>query len=226
MGNRRLGAKRINALMGSNLAEDNSNATATAMKNAVVSNTITRRGSEIVTEICVDLGTPLAVIASTQNQPAEGGADYQQIIGVSSSLPTHQPSYLTRLTPAVNGYIIAAEMICTELPVDGELDIDLWTSDIATGSYSGSALGMTNGAALIAPGGDWSLGSVDNYGADIEDAKLDSGLDSQYVYLVNGAASAASAAAVAGGAGNLGAEYTSGKFVVRFTGVRDFDDKA
>ena len=223
MGNRRMGARRMNALQSNKLAQDNGNETAAAMKDAVVSNTVTQRGTEVVTEICVDLGTSKASVASSQNQADEGDVNYQQIIGISGSGPgSHGASYLTRLTPAVNGYITAAEMICTELPVGGELDIDLWTSDIATGSYSGSALGMTNGASLIAPTQDWSLGAID-HSTVVHGTILDDGLDDKYVYLVNGATSANSTANASNT--NHAAVYTSGKFAIRFYGVKDFDDK-
>jgi len=223
MGNRRMGARRINALLGNKLAEDNSNETAAAMKDAVVTNVITRRGTEIITEICVDLGTSKASVASAQNQAAEGATDYEQIIGISGSGPgSHEASYLTRLTPAVNGYITAAEMVCTELPADASLDIDLWVSDIATGSYSGSALGMTNPTKLIAAGGAWSLGAADASTA-AQATLADLGADNQYLYLVNGATSDNSEAPAS--ATNHAAVYTAGKFVIRIVGTRDFDDK-
>ena len=61
MGNRRLGARRLNSLMGT-LAEDNRNSAGAGIKDAIVSSTVHRQGNKVTTSISIDLGTSKASI--------------------------------------------------------------------------------------------------------------------------------------------------------------------
>lgn len=205
MGNRRMGAKRLNALLGNKLAEDNANKPGAGASPFVVSSVVSRRGTEVVTEICVDLG-------SSQGAASQAGIA-NLIIGVSSSTGTHDPAYLTKLTPAVNGYLVGAEMVCTELPQGGTADIDLRIGTTLTTGYSGSVAGGTP-ATIIEAGGAWSLGAWDSYAAT-PGSKHDIGADDYGVYLVNGEATDDADAAL----------YTSGKFTIKLIGVLACDDK-
>ena len=205
MGNRRLGAKRLNALLGNKLAEDNANKPGAGASPFVVSNVVSRRGTEVVTEICVDLG-------SSKGAASQAGIT-NLIIGVSSSSGTHSPAYLTKLTPAVNGYIVGAEMVCTELPQGGTADIDLRIGTTLTTGYSGSVAGGTP-ATLIEANGNWSLGAWDSYAA-AHGTKHDIGAEDYGVYLVSGEATDDADAL----------EYTHGKFTIKLFGYLACDDK-
>ena len=135
MGNRRMGARRLNALLGQKLAEDNTNKAGDGSKSFVVSNIVSRRGTEVVTEITVDLG-------SSEGAASMSG-DAGEIIGLSASAAGVQAgghAYLARLTPAVNGYIYGAEMICTERPSQQPRDIDLKAGTTAARQFSGSVV--------------------------------------------------------------------------------------
>mgnify|MGYP001502743996 CR=1 FL=1 len=187
------------------LAEDNANKPGDGAASFVVSNVVSRRGSEVVTEICVDLGS--SVGAASQAGTANA------IIGVSSSSGTHSPAFLTTLTPAVNGYIVGAEMVCTELPQGGTADIDLRIGTTLTTGYSGSVAGGTP-ATLIAPAGAWTLGAWDSYAASLG-GKHDIGAEDYGVYLVTGEAT--------DGADALA--YTHGKFSIKLIGYLACDDK-
>ena len=209
MGNRRMGAKRINALLGNNLAEDNSNKSGAGSSPFVVSNTIQKRGTEVITEVCVDLGSSqgAAVLPGTTDL----------VIGVSASADGVQSggaAYLTQLTPAVNGFIVGAEMICTELPDANARDINLRLGTTGTTQMSGTVAGGTP-IDIINPGADWTLGAYVASGSfALEGASLDSDLESYYAYLTKGDAT-----------DGLEATYTQGKYTIRFIGILACDDK-
>lgn len=212
MGNRRMGAKRINALLGNKLAEDNSNKSGAGSLPFVVSNIVSRRGTEVITEICVDLG-------SSQGAASQAGIA-NTVIGVSSSAAVyvadgnvHKSAMLAKLTPAVNGYLVGAEMVCTELPQGGTADIDLRIGTTLTTGYSGSVAGGTP-ATLIDAGGAWTLGAWDSYAA-AHGTLHDIGADDYGIYLVSGEASDHAADAL----------YTHGKFTIKLIGVLACEDK-
>lgn len=205
MGNRRMGAKRINALLGNRLAEDNTNKSGAGALPFVVSNIVSRRGTEVITEICVDLG-------SSKGAASQAGIA-NLIIGVSSSTGTHDPAFLTTITPAVNGYLVGAEMVCTELPQGGTADIDLRIGTTLTTGYSGSVAGGTP-ATLIEAGGAWSLGAWDSYAA-AHGTLHDIASENRGVYLVSGEATDDADSAL----------YTHGKFTIKLIGVLACDDK-
>jgi len=217
MGNRRLGARRLNSLLGNKLAQDNSNSAAQGANGFVVSNVISRQGSEVVTEITVDLGSSVG--------PATAAGIADHIIGISSSAANyvaqgnkHLDAYLTKLTPAVNGYIIGAEMVCAELPVGdpanaAALDIDLRAGTTEARAFSGSVHGTVK--TLIAAGASWAVGAYQATGSFKADVPLlDTALDNHYLFLTKGSAT-----------DGVEREYTSGKFIIRLIGVRAPDDK-
>ena len=208
MGNRRMGARRLNALLGQKLAEDNSNKPGPGAETFVVSNIVSRRGTEVITEITVDLGSSkgVATMAGTANH----------IIGLSSSTAGVQSgghAYLAQITPAVNGYIYGAEMICTEQPNANFRDIDLRSGTTAAREFSGSVHGSVK--TLIEPGGDWTLGGYQATGSfKATEALLDTGLENHYLFLTKGS-------------GTDGTERTAteGKFTIRLLGVLATEDK-
>ena len=209
MGNRRMGARRLNALLGQKLAEDNTNKAGDGSKSFVVSNIVSRRGTEVVTEITVDLGSSEGV--------ASMSGDAGEIIGFSSSADGVQAgghAYLAQLTPAVNGYIYGAEMICTERPEPAAArDIDLKAGTTAARQFSGSVAGAPK--TLIDLGGDWALGAYEASGSfALEGAFLDTDLDNYYLFLTKGSAT-----------DSLIHEYTAGKYTIRLLGVLETEDK-
>jgi len=199
MGNRRIGRKRLHSL--NKLGQTSDNTSGPGIINAVVSNTVRREGHKIVTEIVVDLGTSKATIASKN--------DDGDVIGVSGG----GAAYLTQLTPAVNGYITYAEMVCLELPETGADDIDLGTADEGTIAYDGDLTAGTNHQMLITAGGAWALGEVDHYAVTHGTAhNIGATLADQYLYLCSGEA---------GTAGN----YSAGKLCITLEGWAVPDDK-
>jgi len=194
MGNRRLGARRLNSLMGT-LAEDNRNTAGPGIKDAIVSSTVHRQGNKVTTSISIDLGTSKAAIASKNT--------LHDVIGVDGG----GSAYLTQLTPAINGYITYAEMVCLEVPTAASnacTDIDLRLSS-AEAAYDADSSGLAGTVLLIEAGGAWAVGEVDHYAVGHGTAH-DIGADNLYVYLVVGAAP--------GGDDT----FTGGKYVITFEG--------
>jgi len=207
MGNRRLGAKRLNALLGNKLAEDNTNKAGAGSSTFVVSNIVSRRGTEVVTEICVDLGSSKGAAIKP------GTADL--VLGLSASAAGVQDggaAYLAQLTPAVNGYIVGAEMVCTELPNANCRDLNLALGTAATEQMSSSVTGKID---IIDPAADWSLGAYVASGSfKHEGASLDSGTENYYVYLTNGAST-----------DGIKRTLTQGKYTIRLIGYLACADK-
>jgi hypothetical protein len=212
MGNRRLGARRLNSLLSNKFAQDNTNTPAGGAKTFVVTNVISRQGSEVVTEVTVDLGS------SEGNATMSG--DVNEIIGLSSSAANyvaqgdaHLDAYLTKLTPAVNGYIIGAEMTCVELPDANMRDIDLRAGTTKGRQFSGSVHGSVK--VLIEPKEDWTLGGYESTGSfGQEGSLLDTALDDHYLFLTKGSAT-----------DGVERTLTQGKFVIRLIGIRAPEDK-
>ena len=210
MGNRRMGARRLSALLGNKLAEDNSNKAGAGSAPFVVSNTVQKRGTEVITEVCVDLGSS----AGAAQMPGTTNL----IIGVSGSTTgdaaDHDGAHLCQLTPAVNGFIVGVEMVCTELPDAGARDINLRLGSTGGTGFSGSVAGGTP-IDLIDADADWSLGlykASGSFAADL--AQDDTGLDNYYAYLTKGDAT-----------DGLLATYTQGKYTIRFIGYLACEDK-
>lgn len=113
---------------------------------------------------------------------------------------TTNPAYLAQITAAVNGAIFAGKMTLLEAPATGEVDIDLWAADEATGKGSDLITGLTGEVAVFTAAGDWGtvreVGMTAPPGAD------------QYLYLTVGTSSTPTAAT-----------YTAGIFLIEFWGL-------
>jgi hypothetical protein len=143
--------------------------------------------------------------------------DAGEVIGLSSSadgVQTGGAAYLAQLTPAVNGFIYGAEMICTEQPLPAAArDIDLKAGTSAAITFSGSAIGSAK--TLIDIDTDWALGAYEASGSfALDGAFLDTGLDNYYLYLTKGSAT-----------DSLKHEYTAGKYTIRLLGILATEDK-
>jgi hypothetical protein len=185
MGSRRLGRKRLYSL--EKRGQENPNRPGAGIEDAVVYSKVSRDGAQILTEIVVDLGTSKAAIQSKDTD-----AD---VIGVSAGGAAH----LGLLTVAANGIITDIEMICTEAPVTGELDIDLVRLNDATKAFDEGA----GSNKLIDTGADWVKGLTKT--GTVDDASASD--DAQYLYLAVGTSSSPSAGT-----------YSAGKYVIRLIG--------
>ena len=197
MGNRRIGRKRLYAL--GKLGQTNDNAAGAGMADTIVSSTVARDGAQITTEYVIDLGSSAGALTSAATDAL--------VIGISSSTGTHSAAYLGQITTAVNGIITDAEVVCTELPATGELDIDVVYNASATLGFSGSA----GADKLVEAAGDYAFGK-NVVGAGVNNA----GVQTEYIYLANGDAHATP--------GTAAQTYTAGKLIIRLYGYALADD--
>jgi hypothetical protein len=112
---------------------------------------------------------------------------------------TTNPGYLGQITAAVNGTIFAGKMSLLEAPATGEVDIDLWSADEATGKGSDLITGLTNEVAVFTAAGDW--------GTVTQVLMTAPPVANQYLYLTTGTASTPTAGT-----------YTAGIFLIEFWG--------
>ena len=189
MGSRRLGRKRLFSL--EKRGQESSNRPGPGIEDAVVYSKVSRDGAQITSEIVVDLGTSKAAIKS-KNTDAD-------VIGVDGG----GAAYLTQITEAVNGVVTDAEIICTEAPTTGELDIDVVYNATAT-------LAFDDG------GGSDKLVNTNAYlvkGLNVATAINDNSAQNDYVYLAVGTGSSPTAGT-----------YDAGKLVIRLYGYAVEDD--
>lgn len=76
------------------------------------------------------------------------------IIGVNAAADCHLGQYTAALSGAT---IIGGQMTCLEVPVTGDVDIDLWSADESTGTEDAAISGLTGELNMIASGGNWTL---------------------------------------------------------------------
>jgi hypothetical protein len=102
---------------------------------------VTKFGTIIKTEILIDL----------TGLNSSAAAD---VIGKQATANCH----IGQVTAAVNGTIFAGRMSCLETPVGGEPDIDLYTSDVATGTEDVAITHADLGteAAILDAAADWT----------------------------------------------------------------------
>jgi hypothetical protein len=124
---------------------------------------------------------------------SDGGAA-NDIIGKTGGTAN---CHIGQILAAVNGTIVAGTMTCLELPVGGDVDIDLYGSvDEATGAQD-AAIGDLTGEAKLVDSGDWTLGASKAF-ALLPDPD-------GYMYLACG--------------DTTGAPYTAGKFLIEMIGT-------
>ena len=195
MGSRRIGRKRLYAL--EKLGQSSDMTEGAGMAGAIGHSKVSRDGTQITTELYVDLGTSGGTVASS-------GSAGAYIIGLSSSTGTHSAAYLGQVTTAINGFVTDAEVICVEAVAGGEPDIDVVYASSATLAFdqgTGSANVLVAAAQDYADAGDSATGTVSAGGAQ-----------NSYLYLANGNAAPDDA------------DYTAGKLVIRLIGYAAPDD--
>lgn len=153
----------------------------TAGTGTLIKTSVTREGDLILTRLFIDLTGLAAAAAGDVIGKATGGL----------------PSYVTRLTTAVNGTIVGGRMLCTEAPAGGDADIDVYVATAATGKYDDAVSGLA-GQTQVINAGTQSLGTASSVIADTIGAD-------EYVYLVSVGATAAA--------------YTAGRLYIELIGV-------
>lgn len=144
----------------------------------VFRSSVVKVGGVIKTEILIDL---------TGCSSATSDLD---IIGVGTGL-----AYLGRITPEINGTILAGTVTCLELPAS-LTDIDLYSATEGTGVFE-VGVGTLTETALLTKGGAWAAMAQDDLTA-VPAAN-------EYLYFVNGAADTAD-------------PFTAGKFLIELWG--------
>jgi hypothetical protein len=149
----------------------------------ICEHSVTKVGGLIKTEILVDL----------TGLNSSAAAD---VIGKDATANCH----IGQITAAINGTIFAGRMSCLETPAGGEPDIDLYSSNVATGTEDVAITHADLGseAALLDAAADWTAamapkGLTANPAAD------------QYLYLV-------------GSGGGTDATYTAGIMLIELWG--------
>jgi len=166
MGNRRIGRKRLYAL--EKLGQKVDLESGAGIKDAIVSATQHRQGSEIITEIVMDLGTAKATIIG-------GGAD-TDAIGVAS-----KKANITQLTVAKFGVITEIRVVCLEAPTGGDTDVDFHAHASAIDTAASPTIAISGLTGLTAVGQDVS--------SDIDDNSL----ANDFLYITNGSGSSSNA---------------------------------
>ncbi len=152
-----------------------------AVAAASVKAFIKREGNLIKTTLLIDI------------QGLSSSAGTTDIIGKAATANC----WFYRVTAAKNGTIFEGSMKALETPATGDVDVDLYSGDEATGTEDAAVTGLTddrlliNGASLAL--GGLGLGMVLFPGPD------------QYLYLT--------------GAGSTDGDYSAGKFMIKMTGL-------
>ena len=211
MGNRRMGAQRLQAMMKRGAAElDSSNQAGDGFKNAIVSHKMYKYGGVIETQILVDLqgkdGISIFSGDTTGDVIGEGTAE--------DGTGAVEGAHLLQWSNSIHGRLFEAEIICTELPVGGTLDIDIVFEAFAAGNKLGTA--MTSPDLLLLAGGA-NVVEGDRHLIPIMDEDLDNAdpevaaipaltdVDTKGLYFT-------------GTDLNPGAAYTAGKFLIILRG--------
>lgn len=148
----------------------------------IVKRSLRKVGDIFVTEILLDL-TGLDSVATDGD-----------IIGTGASA-----AYVDRIVAAENGTIFGGSLKCLEAPATGEVDIDVYSADEATGALNDAISGLSNTAKVVDAGADWTLG-LEKMVSAIPGAN-------QYLYLTVGTASTPAAGT-----------YSAGKFLLTLFG--------
>jgi hypothetical protein len=191
---KRLGRKRLFSL--NKLGQTSTQTAGTGISPAIATQTETRDGSLITTDIQIDLGTSAGAIASvtTAGSNAAGNA----VIGVAALT-----SSLVTVAEA-QGVLASAELICVEPPATGEDNIGVWYGDTVLSSSMTMDQASANGVELIA---------AEVYAAAGDSAAntdISADIDGKYIYLVS--------------SGSTGNTYSAGKFILRLYGYGVFND--
>jgi len=190
---KRLGRKRLFSL--NKLGQTSTQTAGTGISPAIATQTETRDGSLITTDIQIDLGTSAGAVASvaTTGIPAGAGSAVIGVAALTSSLVT---------VAEAQGILASAELICVEQPATGEDNIGLFYADNVLSSSMTMAQ-ATNPVELI-------TAEVYAAGDSAANTDISADIDGKYIYLVS--------------SGSTGNTYTGGKFILRLYGYTVFND--
>jgi len=173
---KRLGRKRLYTL--DKLGEKSTKSVGAGNASIVGSQTQKRQGSELITEILIDLGSS-AGAASCFGDHATG-----LIIGNTVG----EEGGIVTIAQATHGVVTDVEFICLETPLNGDADIDIAMNNAGTNLVSGSSAATT----IIQAGGNLGIGVSKAYAATAS-------LDTQVLTLRSGHASDPTDGAYGGG---------------------------
>ena len=191
---KRLGRKRLFSL--NKLGQTSTQTAGTGISPAIATQTETRDGSLITTDIQIDLGTSAGAVASvaTTGIPAGAGSAVIGVAALTSSLVT---------VAEAQGILASAELICVEQPATGEDNIGLFYAD----NVLSSSMTMDQDGAGV------ELIAAEVYAAAGDSAAntdISADIDAKYIYLIS--------------SGSDAGTYSAGKFILRLYGYTVFND--
>lgn len=211
MGNRRMGAQRLNALLKKgSLETDSSYQAGAGIKNAIVKHSIIKVGGIIETHILVDLQ------GNGKGEIWNGDLDRDVIGEATANDGTGAVADASLMTweTDVHGVFRSVSVICIEVPTGGADDIGLVASSSTLASSGASSVADDDPKDLFNPDAALTIGTMGGIGGENShqvdpDADLDLDgtnlADGDKIYLVNGE-------------GGTSAKYTAGKLHIIFRG--------
>jgi hypothetical protein len=209
MGNRRLGAQRLNALMkkGSD-GTDTSYQAGAGIKNAIVSHKMFKQGGVIETQILVDLQGKAGIEIWSK--------DDDEYIGEATADGTNAvlDVSLMQWENDVHGVLYEAEILCLEVPTAGADDLQFsFDTYVAAHAQStavaGTALLLADGAAAFVLGDRHMIPvmdeDLDNASPEVTAVPAVTDVDTKGLYISNGETLTAAA-------------FTAGKFLITLRG--------
>lgn len=211
MGNRRLGAQRLNALLKKgSLETDSSYQAGAGIKNAIYRHSIVKIGGIIETHILVDLQ------GNGKGEIWNGDTDRDVIGEATANDGTGAVADASLLTweTDVHGVFRSVSVICVEVPTGGVADIGLIAKAGTLASAGASGIADDNARDLFNPDAALTIGTMGGIGGENlhqvdPDADLDldgtNVVDGDKIYLVCGDS-------------GTGAKYSAGKLHIIFRG--------
>ena len=223
MGNRRLGAQRLQALLKRGAKElDLTQQAGLGIKDAVVSHKVIKNGGIIETQILIDLqGKSGSIIHSADTD--------RDVIGATTDATDEAAALAAAIADAsvmtwendIHGIIFESEVAIIEAPTGGSNDIDVVFATKNAAFKLGTAVGsLAITATLYAPGAALTVGDrvylpvmdedLDNADPEQVEIRWPNGtfadLDGKALYLL-------------GNDGAPGAQYTAGKILITLRGL-------
>ena len=223
MGNRRMGAQRLQALLKRGANEiDSSYQAGAGIRDAIVSHKIIKNGGIIETQILVDLQGKAGKIIHSGDTDRDmiGATTDASDEAAALTNAVADPSLMTWEND-VHGIIFESEVAVIEAPTGGTNDIDVVFATKDTAFKLGTAVGsLTITATLYAPGAALTVGDrvyLPVMDDDLDDANPEqveirwpngtfADLDGKALYLLGGDAAP-------------GATYTGGKILITLRGL-------
>ena len=173
-----------------------------AVKSTTATGTAVGGGFDGAEACDISVGTYNSEIVTTLYVDlGQGGATNIASIATADAVigeGTTAASYLTKITTAVNGIVYAGEIIVLEVPAGGDDDIDLASN---SASLAAQADVTDSNGHLLTNAGTCTLAS--RTALTIPSG----GIQDDYIYL-------------SAGGGDVAADYTAGKFLIRFYGAK------